>query len=145
MGNRPCSALCYDIDHSKSVNDSIVNKSSALWAKQLSADYCEEDEDGHHNHYAPGKRLRESHHQQPPMISPQKQNRTSPTASPNLQQTIVPDYPPYYYTGFGAACRSVSSDTAGREARTEHDLSRRSSNTTCDREEIQDEVCANRS
>lgn len=180
MGNRPCAALCYEVDHSKSVNEStsVVNKSSALWAKHLAADFEDDDDDeAHHNSYSNNSSVRRGGSsisnkrpqetctalalaplrttQQPsPPLNNGVHNLSSPTPSPprNLQQlqqqqhaTTVEAHPAYYYTGFPTDVRSMSSETCGREARSEHNLSRRSSSTTCEREEIQDEVCENRS
>lgn len=152
MGNRNCSVLCYDTDHSRSVNDStVVNKSSALWAKQLSADYEDERHYQNPHHSGLNKSPREAYHQQNARktSSIQNQNRSTLTgaALTDARATVIDPAAPYYYnTGIGRNyCRTMSSETAGREARSEHDLSRRSSNVTNDREEMLDETSANRS
>jgi hypothetical protein len=161
MGNRPCAALCYDIDHRKSIHETtkIISKSSALWAKQLSADFDDEYEPQNHcnNYSGIDRRRKESHAENTKRIrSPQSASALPPPKQPTttpipslLQQelaTIEPQHThssAYYYSGFPANVRSMSSDTSGREARSEHDLSRRSS--TCEREEIGDEISMNRS
>jgi hypothetical protein len=162
MGNRPCAALCYDIDHRKSIHETtkIINKSSALWAKQLSADFDDEYEPQNHcNNYngmaSHDRRRKESNADSTKRIPnpqsasvPPPPKPTTPTTSLLQQElaTIEPQHThssAYYYSGFPTNVRSMSSDTSGREARSEHDLSRRSS--TCEREEIGDEISMNRS
>lgn len=51
----------------------------------------------------------------------------------------APQLSPYYH------CRTMSSETCGREARTEINLSRRSSTTTCEREGMYDDILFHRS
>lgn len=162
MGNRHCAVLCYDADHSKSVNDynTVVSKSSELWAKQLSVDYEDGDDDDdeahHHNSYhSLGKRARNVHaasylRRIPDLdrIALQTAGAPPPPSPPPRAESALVDLPPHpgshYYSGFPADCRSMSSDTAGREGRSELDMSRRSSNT-CERDENQDDASANRS
>jgi hypothetical protein len=53
--------------------------------------------------------------------------------------STAPQLPPYNH------CRTMSSETCGREARTEVNLSRRSSTTTCEREGMYDDILFHRS
>lgn len=162
MGNRPCAALCYDVDHRQSVHEStnIVNKSSALWAQQMSADFDDENVSTRKtgNNDIRDKREREEIHRldrleedvSKQLIPPPHgvhQSYTDEDNEPRQPKFGFDSHPSsaYYYTGLPSDVRSMSSDTSGREARSELNLSRRSSGATCEREDIADEICANRS
>ena len=57
----------------------------------------------------------------------------------NPVTSLAPQLSPYHH------CRTMSSETCGREARTEVNLSRRSSTTTCEREGMYDDILFHRS
>lgn len=125
MGNRQITSLCYNLDH-RDLNEGTTPatstiKTAALWAKQeLSGD------EGDDNEY------------QNPTIN--SSNRVVVMASgPHEYRQPEMDASLNSYN-----CRSMSSETVGRETRTEREPTRRHSKPS-EREEIQDEVDDSRS
>jgi hypothetical protein len=152
MGNRSCTGvLCYDVDPGRSVDESTIPASSrktfsSLWGnKQELGDIIHEDDYIFHPR---GKRRLQRDDTNSTTASPvykmkrilsDNQKKATPTTSSIPEAAVAHDRPYSYH------CRTMSSETAGREARTEHSLSRRSSTTTCEREDVQDEILSNRS
>jgi hypothetical protein len=154
MGNRQCTGvLCYDVDPVRSVDESTMAHKktfSSLWGvKPKQSDVMDDDEyifhprnkrrlqrgDASTSTSGPAYKLKR-------ILSDKQQNQTSQMAA-----TLAKDHEPgqTQHRPYPYHCRTMSSETAGREARTEHNLSRRSSTTTCEREDMQDEVMSHRS
>lgn len=152
MGNRSCNGvLCYDVDPGRSVDESTVPSNSRKFSsicgtRQEVGEFIHEDDYIFHPR---GKRrfYREDTispaaspvYKMKRMLSDDKTKTLTTITSSNVEPPVAHDRPYSYH------CRTMSSETAGREARTEHSLSHRSSTTTCEREDVQDDILSNRS
>ncbi len=170
MGNRACNGvLCYDIDPEQSVqeeasNDVVVlNNKNLPWRFKRALSNSHQSDgsvfDPPNNKRRPlsrggeGKQIMNNTVLFGRANYNTRRNKQQHTASSsdlsagtsdNAVSTPAPFFmstgpPPYHH------CRTMSSETCGREARTEVNLSRRSSTTTCEREGMYDDVLFHRS
>ena len=175
MGNRACTGvLCYDIDPERSVQEESTDVAD-IYSKTLPWRFKRALSNSHqaddssvippNNKRRPLSRREEGKQAASSSISPfgrtnsnsrrknaDKQQHTksysdlSAGTNDNAVGTSAanpvpsgPQFSPYYH------CRTMSSETCGREARTEVNLSRRSSTTTCEREGMHDDILFHRS
>lgn len=150
MGNRACSSLCYSGDHSDAVRDDIAvtkltTSNAKLWAiKQQVPPLDIKDEDSGEGSVDSYNYKMLTQHESTNRFAGEPRYEMSDGAAAGTHQqpsSALPDVPPHNRS-FGG--RSLSSDTNGREARTENvNLGRRAS-MAGEREEIQDEISLSR-
>ena len=175
MGNRACTGvLCYDIDPERSVQEEASNDIAVIYSKNLPWRFKRALSNSHqvddsvvfppNNKRRPLSRVGEGKqvtNSSIPLGRANSNNRrknadkqkyaksysdlsagTNDNAVGTTAANAVPAGPlfsPYHQ------CRTMSSETCGREARTEVNLSRRSSTTTCEREGMYDDILFHRS
>jgi hypothetical protein len=150
MGNRPCTGvLCYDVDPERSVEETstkmIYNKNLPWRLKRALSDTIHTDD---------SIAIPENYKRRPSRQGDVKHITETTAGTPNIVRRKPLDRQHYsdlsnstndHATPYTYRCRTMSSETCGREARTEHNLSRRSSTTTCEREDMQDDILFHRS
>lgn len=171
MGNRACTGvLCYDIDAERSVQDEASNDIAVIYSKNLPWRFKRALSNAHQaddsivvppsNKRRPlsrgsdGKQMTNtsiplgranSNNRRKNMDRQQRTTSYSDLSAGTNDNVIAaatnpaPQLSPYHH------CRTMSSETCGREARTEINLSRRSSTTTCEREGMYDDILFHRS
>jgi hypothetical protein len=175
MGNRACTGvLCYDIDPERSVQEEATNDVAVIYSKNLPWRFKRALSNSHpaddsivvppNNKRRPLPRGGEGKQAKSSSIPFDRENSNSRRKNADKQQqtksysdisagtndnaanssatnpmSTGPLFSPYHH------CRTMSSETCGREARTEVNLSRRSSTTTCEREGMYDDILFHRS
>ena len=175
MGNRACTGvLCYDIDPERSVQEEATNDIAVIYSKNvpwrfkraLSNSYPADDSVvvpptnkrrplsrggeakqignisipfGRANSNSRRKNMDKQQTKSYSDLSVGTNDNAATTASVTNPTSTTPLSSPYQH------CRTMSSETCGREARTEVNLSRRSSTMTCEREGMYDDILFHRS
>jgi len=148
MGNRACSSLCYSGDHSDAVRDDIAvtkltTSTAKLWAikQQVPPLDIKNDDSGEGSVDSYYKML--TQHESTNRFAGEPRYEMS-DGTHQRPSSALPDVPPHNRSFGEYYGRSLSSDTNGREARTENcNLGRRAS-MAGEREEIQDEISLSR-